>query len=91
MTDCGSDSSFRAGETALLATMHEADVLVDHWRQQFDSSAAAGVPAHVTVLYPFLGIDRIDAHTLDTVRSLVGRHRAFTVRFQQCARFPDVL
>jgi hypothetical protein len=91
MTDTGSDTRYRAGETALLATITEADLLVGHWRQQFDSSAAAGVPAHVTVLYPFLNIDRIDAGTLDTLRTLIGGHRAFTVRFERCARFPDAL
>lgn len=91
MTEHGSDSGYRAGQTVLLATVHELEALVDPWRQRFDSSTAAGVPAHVTVLAPFLDIARIDAHTLDTLRTLIGGHRAFNVRFERCARFPDVL
>jgi hypothetical protein len=87
----GTSGQYRAGETALLAVVQEAEPVVGHWRWRFDSFASAGVPAHVTVLVPFLDIDRIDAAVIDELRALFGGHSAFTVRFDRCRRFPDVL
>lgn len=45
----------------------------------------------MTVLVPFLDIDRIDAAVIDELRALLGEHRPFAVRFDKCQRFPDVL
>ncbi|MGA4995080.1 2'-5' RNA ligase family protein [Nonomuraea bangladeshensis] len=86
-----SDGAYRAGETALLAVVEEAEPLVGPWRRRFDAVAAAGVPAHVTVLVPFLDLDRLDAATMDDLRALIGERGPFTVRFDRCGRFPDAL
>ncbi|MFC4117463.1 2'-5' RNA ligase family protein [Nonomuraea zeae] len=82
---------YRAGETALLAVIAESEPLVGPWRQRFDSSASAGVPAHVTVLVPFLDIERVDAAVIDELRTLFGAHAPFTARFDTFRRFSDVL
>jgi 2'-5' RNA ligase len=82
---------YRAGQTALLATVQEAEPLVGQWRRRFDPSASAGVPAHVTVLFPFLDIDRITNTVVGDLRTLIGARSPFTVRFEECRRFPDVL
>ncbi|MGA5763291.1 2'-5' RNA ligase family protein [Nonomuraea bangladeshensis] len=86
-----SDGAYRAGETALLAVVEEAEPLVGPWRRRFDAVAAAGVPAHVTVLVPFLDLDRLDAATMDDLRALIGERGPFTVQFDRCGRFPDAL
>lgn len=56
-----------------------------------DPSAAAGVPAHVTLLYPFMPVEGLD----DEVRKKVGRivvaESRFTVTFSSIARFPNVV
>jgi 2'-5' RNA ligase len=75
----------------LLATVAEAEPLVEHWRQRFDASAAAGIPAHMTVLFPFLDVDLISAAVIDDLATLIAGHGPFTVRFEGCGRFPDVL
>jgi hypothetical protein len=82
---------YRAGQTALLAVVGGAEPLVGHWRRRFDSSASAGVPAHVTVLVPFLDIDRIDAPVVGDLRTLIGASSPFAVRFEAIRRFPDAL
>jgi hypothetical protein len=41
------------GETALIVAVTAADPLVTVHRQRFDVTAGWGVPAHLTVLYPF--------------------------------------
>lgn len=82
---------YRAGDTALAAVVPEAEPVVGRWRLRFDPSAAVGVPAHVTVLVPFLPIERIDAAVRDELGAIFGGHAPFTVRFDRCRRFPGVL
>jgi 2'-5' RNA ligase superfamily len=75
----------------LLATVEAVEPVVGLWRRRFDSSASAGIPAHVTVLFPFLGIDRISSGVIDDLSTLIGDQSPFAVRFRECRRFPDVL
>jgi 2'-5' RNA ligase len=91
MSSDGAPPRYRVGQTALLALVSEAEPLVGHWRHRFDSSASAGVPAHVTVLFPFLDIDRVTAAVVDELGTLIGARSPFAVRFEECRRFPDVL
>src|SRR5262249_13348380 len=81
----------RANKTAPLVVVDEAEPVVDRWRQRYDSSAAAGVPAHVTVLFPFLELDRVDARLIGELRAMFGDHPPFAVRFERCRRFVDAL
>jgi 2'-5' RNA ligase len=81
----------RGNETALIVAMPEAEPLVGRWRREFDASAAAGVPAHVTILAPFLPSHELKASVLSDLRALIAAHGAFTIRFARAARFPDVL
>lgn len=83
-----SQTRYRPGETVLLIAVPEAGPVVGAWRERYDSSAAAGVPPHVTVLYPFLDIADVDTAALT---ALIAGHRAFDVRFERSARFPGVL
>ncbi len=87
----GSAGGYRDGETALIVTVPAAEPIVGGWRSQFDAAAAAGVPAHITVLYPFLDHDRVDAGVLADLDALVGQHQAFDLRLTQCRRFPGAL
>lgn len=82
---------YPAGQTALLAAVDAVDSLVGPWRRRFDPPDLEGIPAHVTVLYPFLDVDRIDASAIEDLRGLFGGHAPFTIRFDGCRRFPDVL
>ncbi|NJC73501.1 2'-5' RNA ligase family protein [Planosporangium thailandense] len=83
--------SFETGQTAIIVAVPEAGRVVDRWRQRYDRSAPLGAPAHVTVLYPFLGSSRIDDGVLERLREVFGRQPAFEVGFRRCGRFPDVL
>ncbi|MHC3467348.1 2'-5' RNA ligase family protein [Streptomyces sp. 7R007] len=82
---------FRAGQTALVVLVPEAETAVRGWRERFDPAARAGVPAHVTVLFPFLDAGRVDDVTRAAVAEVLARHRPFDVRFEHCGRFPGVL
>ncbi|MFB6820435.1 2'-5' RNA ligase family protein [Streptomyces virginiae] len=57
----------------------------------FDPSAQAGVPAHVTVLFPFLEESRTDELVHLALADVLSRHQAFDLRFERCGRLPEVL
>ncbi|MFF8531926.1 2'-5' RNA ligase family protein [Streptomyces sp. NPDC015532] len=90
MTDDGS-REFPAGQTGLIVKIPEAESAVRAWRERLDPSARAGVPAHVTVLFPFLEESRIDTAVRSAIGEVLEGHRAFDVRFESCGRFPEVL
>ncbi|WUD77255.1 2'-5' RNA ligase family protein [Streptomyces sp. NBC_00510] len=82
---------YRAGETALIVKVPEAEPVVGSWRERFDASVGAGVPAHVSVLYPFLSQDRVGDQVLGVLGELFGSHSAFDLHFRRCGHFPGVL
>jgi 2'-5' RNA ligase len=81
----------RAGLSGLVVMVPEADPVVGEWRTAYDPVAAEGVPAHVSVLYPFLNAALIGRQAIDDLGELLGAHRAFDVRFTKTARWPGVL
>lgn len=78
-------------QTALIITVPEADPVVGPWRSRYDPSERDGVPAHLTVLYPFLEPDRVDAGVIAALSELFSAHDAFDLGFHRCARFPGVV
>jgi 2'-5' RNA ligase len=82
---------YRAGQTGLIVKVPETEPAVGAWRSQFDPAAAAGVPAHITVLYPFLDKDLADAGVLRRLAAILAAHRALDLRFAEVRRFPGVL
>ncbi|MYS20533.1 2'-5' RNA ligase [Streptomyces sp. DvalAA-14] len=90
MSDPG-EPRWAVGETALLITVPEADPLVGGAGEAYDPAARGGVPAHVTVLYPFLAAERIDDGVLARLRELFCAHEAFDLAFARFGRFPELL
>lgn len=82
---------FPAGQSGLIVRVTEAEPVVGAWRDRLDPSARAGVPAHVTVLFPFLDAGRIDKEVIASIGEVLGEHRSFQARFDRCGRFPGVL
>ncbi|MFK4110880.1 2'-5' RNA ligase family protein [Streptomyces sp. NPDC002176] len=82
---------FQAGQSGLVVRVPEAEPAVRAWRDRLDPSARAGVPAHVTILFPFLHESRIDDGTHAAIREVIGRHHPFEARFERCGRFPGIL
>jgi 2'-5' RNA ligase len=71
----------------VIVPFPEAEKLVGGLRAELDRSAAWGVPAHVTVLYPFLAPERIDATALTALAEAVNTVPAFEVTFSRVAWF----
>lgn len=77
----------RAGETTgLVVPVPDAEELLTSVGQRHPEAARAGVPAHVTVLFPFLHPQKIDDGVLRTLRELFEQHPPMPVRFTECHR-----
>lgn len=76
------------GDTAIVVPFPELDELLAPWLSE---TAEPGMPAHVTVLYPFLPHDSIAATDVDDLLGLVGAVERFDVAFRRCDRFPTVV
>src|SRR5690242_3716091 len=76
-------------ESALIVAVPEAEPAVAALRTAYDPAASWGVPAHVTVLYPFLPPDRLDAVVRAAVREAVAAVPAFDLVFGRTRRFGD--
>ena len=76
-------------ESAILIKVPQVESLVGRHRRDLDPSAKWGVPAHVTLLYPFLPPSEIDANVLGRIATCVSGHRAFEVQFARTKWFGE--
>ena len=74
-------------QSALIVAVPEAEPAVRALREAYDPSASWGVPAHVTVLYPFLPPPRIGASVLAAVRAGVQVVPAFDLTLARTGWF----
>jgi len=78
-------------EAALVVLIPEVEPLVAPFRLKRDPSAALGIPAHITINYPFLpGIDP-DEDLHRELKELFAKAEPLQFTFSRFARFPDVL
>jgi 2'-5' RNA ligase len=77
--------------SALIVLVPEAEALVKPFRDAYDPSAAAGMPAHITLLYPFKPPDEIAATVLDALRACLAPFGALHFSLASTRRFPGVL
>jgi 2'-5' RNA ligase len=80
----------RAAESAIVVRI-PVPAAIERIRGIHDPSAAAGMAAHVTVLYPFLEPSRLDASVRGTLARIVAGRRPFEVVFATTGRFPGTL
>ena len=64
---------------------------LEELRQRHDPVAPSGVPAHVTVLFPFLVTSDLTPAVRRRVAGVARKVRPFDVRFERTGRFPNVL
>lgn len=75
--------------SALIIVVPEAEPLVHEWRLRYDN-AELGIPAHVTLIFPFVDADEIDEKLVDELRGLFAVQPAFSFTLARVARFQDV-
>ena len=76
-------------ETALLLTVPAADPVVGRHRSRLDRAARVGVPAHVTIVYPFVPFGSLRTTDLATLTGLARSVEAFTLAFERVGWFGE--
>jgi 2'-5' RNA ligase len=64
---------------------------IERVRRAAVPGASLGVPAHVTILYPFLEPDELSAEIHAELAAMAGEVQAFEVRFGTVSRWPGVV
>jgi hypothetical protein len=78
-------------ESAVIVPVPETEPVVGAFRAALDRSAGWGVPAHVTVIYPFLAPDRLGPHELRRLRDAIRSVPHFDVSFPEVRWFADTV
>jgi 2'-5' RNA ligase len=78
-------------ETAVVIEVPGAAPLVDGWRRQYTYDAPLGVPAHVTLLYPWVPAEELDADVEERLAAVVGAAEPFDFILRRVARFDEPL
>ena len=78
-------------ETALICRVPEAERYIARYRERFDPSARRNVPAHVTILYPFMPPAQVDSGVIEELRAIATAVRCFDYRLAETRRFPVAL
>jgi 2'-5' RNA ligase len=64
---------------------------IEGLRRTYDRSARVGIPAHVTILYPFAAVSGLTRAIRGDLAQIAGEFRAFEVTFSSVARWPGVV
>ena len=75
-------------ESTLAILVPEAEGLVRSFRDRYDPAAKFGMPAHITLLYPFKSPDEIDEVVLDTLRHCFSSFQPFKFSLITIQQFP---
>jgi len=74
--------------SAFIVRVPEAEPCVEALRERFDASVKLGVPAHVTVLVPFMSPERITEAVLQRAQLALNAVPSFSFALSKVARFP---
>ena len=78
------------GESAIIVPI-SVPPAVNLLRNRMDPSAAQGVPAHVTLLFPFMPVDALDDSVRARLAEIVASEPSFRVVFDTVGRWPNVV
>lgn len=74
------------GQTGVAIPVPEADPLLAAVAMRFPEAVRQGVPAHVSVLYPFLPAEKLDDRVISGLSELFAGQPAMSVTFGACHR-----
>ena len=75
-------------ESGFVVFVPEAEALVGNLRLQYDESARMGVPAHITLLFPFMEPSLITPEVAQESASVFAAHSTFSFVLGSVGRFP---
>jgi hypothetical protein len=78
-------------QTALIVAVPEAEQLVNETRNKYDPASMLGVPAHISLLYPFMPPAKVDEKVLQKLESLFASMVPFSYYLDTIRSFPETL
>jgi len=78
-------------ESALIVPVPEAEQFVSDLRIQYDPSAAVGVPAHITINYPFTPYGFRPEQVNDEIQKSLSGVSQFTYNLGEIRTFPEAV
>jgi hypothetical protein len=78
-------------QSALVAMVPECGRVIESFRSRHDPSAADGLPAHITLLFPFRPPNTVDKTVVQGLEELFESFSAIHYRLADFRRFPGVL
>ena len=76
-------------DTAIVVPVPEAEPRVGRWRREHTPDGRDGMPAHVTLLYPFTESGSLDAPRVRELAEVVGGFSPFTFALSEVRVFDD--
>lgn len=76
-------------QTALVIVVPEAEARFGTLRSKFDPQASLGVPAHITILFPFMEPGLVDSSVRRRLSILFKRFSPFRCVLHRVGRFPS--
>ena len=84
---CRTLGPLSTSESALIVVVPEAEALVSDLRLRYDEPARLGVPAHVTLLFPFMAPSELSPAVVATLAGLFASIQGFAFRLGSVGRF----
>jgi 2'-5' RNA ligase len=76
-------------ESALIVEVPEVEPVVEQWREFLDPMSLVGIPAHITILYPF--VDRVTSKLLGSIRDFAESVPVFDFTLDTVGVWPHVI
>lgn len=76
-------------ESAIVVELPELDAVLDQFRYELDPSRRWGMPAHLTLLYPFVPPADVDHAVLSRLEAVATRVSPFDAEFDDFGWFAD--
>jgi hypothetical protein len=80
-----------AGDTGVVVLVPEAEPVVGAWRDRHDLTAKRGMPAHVTLVFPWVPAAERTDDDVTRLRTLLRRFWPIDLELAASARFPDTI
>ena len=78
--------------STIIVPVLEASYVVDRWREQTcNDKPSIGVPAHITLIFPFVPATQLDQEMVGSLEQIVHETAPFEFELRAAARFPTTL
>ncbi|MGR3660773.1 MAG: 2'-5' RNA ligase family protein [Paracoccaceae bacterium] len=77
-------------ETALILPLEPVDRRVDAFRDRFDPAARLGVPAHITLIFPFMPLEDFGVDEEQALKALMLARAGFPYVLDRVETFDEV-